>query len=77
MTEEWFDMEGKTAHLQKGLNWLEEGMPGTEQIPYKEVKSSWWWDQKEPQHSLVATLECNHSEAQAQGTPWGSRGAGG
>lgn len=32
-------MEGKTAHLQKGLNWLEEGMPGTEQIPYKEVKS--------------------------------------
>lgn len=34
-------MEGKTAHLQEGLNYLERGMLGTEHISYKEVKSPW------------------------------------
>lgn len=63
---EGFGMEGKT-HTEKGLNWLEAGIPETEGLPsQKSVKFPVVVKQETASTALTclaATLECEHSGA--------------
>lgn len=61
-------MEGK-----EGLNWLEVGMPETEQDFPREWSCAWCWDKKQSQLCLAAILEWECSGSQAQGHTLGCR----